>query len=161
MQHAFHRNTLYSGTMSRHLGPWGLPLGAARRAVFAALGCVMVLLGIIGAFVPLMPTTIFLILAAWCFARSSPRLEAWLLDHPRFGPVLRRWREEGAIPRKAKWMACGGMAAGYALFLISAHPGLPLAALVAAALIGSAVYVVSRPEPRQAAEQAQGPAARK
>ncbi len=51
----------------------------------------MVMLGFIGALVPLMPTTIFLILAAWFFARSSPRLEAWLMHHPRFGATLRNW----------------------------------------------------------------------
>ncbi len=76
----------------------------------------MVALGFIGAFLPVMPTTIFLILAAGCFARSSPSLEAWLLHHPRFGTPLRQWREQGAISRKGKAYAAAGMAAGYASF---------------------------------------------
>ena len=70
------------------------------RLGWLALGCLFVGLGMIGAVLPLMPTTIFLILATGCFARSSPRLEAWLLNHPRFGPTLRDWRERGAILRR-------------------------------------------------------------
>lgn len=120
------------------------------RVAFVCLGCLMLALGIIGAFLPVMPTTIFLILAAWCFGKSSPRLEAWMLDHPRFGPGLRRWREEGAVPRKAKLMAVSGMSLGYALFWIEAKPGLPLASVVAVFMVSAAIYVVSRPEPREA-----------
>ena len=71
------------------------------RASWLALGLFFVGLGIIGAILPLMPTTIFLILAAGCFARSSPRLEKWLLDHKVFGPTLRAWRADGAISRRA------------------------------------------------------------
>jgi uncharacterized membrane protein YbaN (DUF454 family) len=94
-----------------------------------------------------MPTTIFLILAAWCFARSSPALEAWLLDHRKFGPPLRAWRQQGAISRPAKCMACTGMATGFVLFWMGAHPSVWLAVLVAALLLASALYVVSRPHP--------------
>lgn len=117
------------------------------RLVWLAAGLACVALGFIGALVPLMPTTIFLILAAGCFARSSPRLEAWLLDHPRFGPTLRAWRAKGAISHRAKAMACTGMATGYGLFWCGAHPHWPLAIGVGAVMAGCAVYVLSRPSP--------------
>ncbi|MBB6012375.1 hypothetical protein HNR59_001720 [Aquamicrobium lusatiense] len=117
-----------------------------RRSWFFAAGVVMLALGVIGAFLPVMPTTIFLILAAWCFGRSSPRLEARLLDHPRFGPVIRDWREYGTIPRRAKCMACSGMALGYGLFWIGARPSFSLAMLVAAPMLLCAAWMVMRPE---------------
>lgn len=122
------------------------------RFMFFGLGCLMISLGVIGAFLPVMPTTIFLIIAAWCFGKSSPRLETWMLDHPRFGPGLRRWREEGAIAPRAKLMAVSGMTFGYALFWIEAKPGLLLAGLVTVFMLGAAAYVVSRPKPRDADE---------
>lgn len=131
------------------------PLVAARRAGLIALGCLMLLLAVIGALLPVMPTTIFLILAAWFFGRSSPRLEAWMLSHPRFGPVLRNWREQGAMPHRAKWLACGGIAFGYVLFFLSAHPGLWLAIGVAALMAGCAVWIVMRPEVKEAARAAE------
>ena len=81
-----------------------------RRWAWTAAGALMVLLGIIGAMLPVMPTTIFLILALACFSRASPRLEHWLLQHPRFGPPLRQWREHRAVSRRGKTMACLGMA---------------------------------------------------
>lgn len=118
------------------------------RAVWLALGFLFVALGIIGALLPLVPTTIFLILAAGCFARSSPRLEAWLLGHPQFGPTLRAWREDGAIGPRAKIMACSGMALGYAVFWWSARPGLTVYLLVGLAMAGCAAFVLSRPTPR-------------
>jgi len=115
------------------------------RTLFLVLGLVFTALGVVGAFLPLLPTTVFLILAAGCFARSSPRLEAWLMDHAQFGSTLRAWREHGAIPRPAKVMACAGMALGFVVFFITVHPGAWLALIVAAALGACAVFVVSRP----------------
>ncbi len=122
-----------------------------RRAIYLAGGIGFTGLGIVGAFLPLLPTTIFLILAAACFARSSPRLEAWLLDHPQFGPTLRAWRENGAIPTRGKILACLGMAGGFVGFYTFGHPRPWLAALVAVGLAACAAFVVSRPAPPPAA----------
>jgi uncharacterized membrane protein YbaN (DUF454 family) len=116
-----------------------------KRPVFFAAGGLLVAIGFVGAFLPVLPTTPFLILAAACFARSSPRVEQWLLNHRQFGPVLRSWREHGAIPRKAKLLACSGMTVGYAWFLWGSAPSLPLAAGVAALMLGAAAYVLTRP----------------
>ncbi|HEX7823228.1 MAG TPA: YbaN family protein [Sphingobium sp.] len=117
------------------------------RTAWLLLGLFCVGLGIIGAILPLMPTTIFLILATGCFARSSPRLEAWLLEHRRFGPTLVAWRAERAIGPRAKIMACTGIAIGFALFVWRAHPGPLLAIGTAVGMAACALYIVTRPVP--------------
>lgn len=76
-----------------------------RKPVYRALGVLSVLLGMIGVVLPLLPTTPFLILAAFFFARSHPEWEARLLADPRVGPAIRAWRERGAIPLLAKRLA--------------------------------------------------------
>ncbi|MCX2695374.1 YbaN family protein [Ochrobactrum chromiisoli] len=121
------------------------PVSAGKRIVYLCLGLLMLALGIVGAILPVMPTTIFIILAAWFFARSSPKFEARLLADPRFGPMIIKWRERGAIPTKAKLYACLGMAFGYGMFWWGAQPGPWLAIGVAIFMLGSAAYVLSRP----------------
>jgi uncharacterized protein len=120
-------------------------MNKTKRTIYFALGWIMVALGFIGLLLPVMPTTIFLIFAAWCFGQSSPRFEAWLLEHPVFGPTLVKWREHGAIPIRIKWIACGGMAFGYASFYYFIRPSPLLAGFVAIFFIASAAYVLSRP----------------
>ncbi len=115
------------------------------RRVYLVLGFVFIALGFVGAFLPVLPTTPFLILATSCFARSSPRLENWLLSHPRFGPALRVWRERGAIPLKAKLLALAGISAGFLLFWIGSAPGPILTASVGALMLVGLVYVFTRP----------------
>ncbi|NRD89353.1 DUF454 domain-containing protein [Sphingopyxis sp. BSNA05] len=119
------------------------------RMFWLGVGLLLLGVGFVGAFLPLLPTVDFLILALACFARSSPRLEAWLLNHPRFGPGLRAWREERAISRKARITAWCGMAFGYGLFLFAARPDWLPASLVGIAVLASALWVASRPLPRQ------------
>lgn len=76
-----------------------------RRTGLWVGGVVSTALGFVGIFVPGLPTTPFLILAGWCFARSSPRLHAWLLSNRFFGPSLRQWGESRTIPLRAKRQA--------------------------------------------------------
>ncbi|KQX25324.1 MULTISPECIES: YbaN family protein [unclassified Sphingomonas] len=120
--------------------------GPIKRWGWFALGWVMVALGFIGALLPIMPTTIFLILAAGCFSHSSPRFERWLLDHRWFGPPIRRWRASGAIPRNAKIVAIVSMAGGYGVMLLTAKPAWWIALVVAGGLLASAAYVATRPD---------------
>lgn len=75
------------------------------RGAFTCLGVFFVVLGVIGLFVPVWPTTIFLILAAWAFKRGCEPLEQWLLQHPRFGPSLRDWQEHRSIRLRTKCLA--------------------------------------------------------
>lgn len=82
------------------------------RPLYLAGGLTFVALGAIGAVLPILPTVPFLLLAAFCFARSNPAWEQRLLDHPQYGPSLRNWRERRAIARPAKVAAIGAMAVG-------------------------------------------------
>jgi hypothetical protein len=75
------------------------------RWAFLGLGFGFVGLGTVGAVVPVMPSTIFFILALWAFKRSSPRFELWLLTHPVVGATLRDWDEHRAIRRRTKVVA--------------------------------------------------------
>lgn len=79
------------------------------RIVYFILGCIFLALGIAGYFLPLLPGTINLILAAGFFGRSFPRLERWILEHPRLGPPVRDWRKDGSISRKHKMLAISMM----------------------------------------------------
>ena len=113
------------------------------RSLYLIAGLVALALGAIGLFLPLLPTVPFIILAAFCFARSSQRLEAWLLAHPRYGPPIHAWRERGAISRRGKRAAYAAFALSILLsFLLLAWPWMLLP--VAAALV-SGSWIATRP----------------
>lgn len=120
------------------------------RPLFLVAGVVLTVVGVIGLVTPGWPGTIFLILAAGCFARSSPKLEAWLLGHPRLGPSVVAWRENGAIPRKIKYIAIGSMVVSFVIVLLI-NLSLVWTVIVGVSLLGSALYVGSRPEGPKAA----------
>ncbi|MCX8999584.1 YbaN family protein [Rhizobiaceae bacterium BDR2-2] len=115
------------------------------RLAYLGFGWLMVAIGAVGVVLPGLPTTPFLIVAVWCFARSSERFERYLIEHPTYGPTLRAWREKGAIPRRAKILSVAMMSVSFPIFLLTAHPSLLFAAIVAAFMLAGAAYVLSRP----------------
>ena len=117
---------------------------AAVRLLYRTLGLAMVGLAIAGVFLPLLPTTPFLLVAAWAFARSSPRLNAWLWGHPRLGPFLRGWEERRAIPRSAKLLALAGVSSGWGVLAWSGAKPVVLAVSGGFLLLVLA-WVLSRP----------------
>jgi uncharacterized protein len=120
--------------------------GRATRLALAALGWAAVGLATLGVFLPVLPTTPFLLVAVWAFAKSSPRMRVWLYEHPRFGGFLRDWRDEGAIPLRGKIAAVAGMtAAWHIVFFTTDKPWVPIA--VGGCLAAVALYVVTRPGP--------------
>jgi len=115
-----------------------------RRVFYLCCGFLSLGLGAVGAFLPLLPTVPFVILAAFCFARSSPTLEARLLEHRLFGPHIRAWREKGAISRKGKNAALAAFAFSVVLALLfSPFPWFLVPVL--AAMIGG-TWIWTRPE---------------
>lgn len=83
----------------------------ALRAAYLVAGFACVGIALLGVVLPVLPTTPFLLLAAACFARSSDRFYAWLINHRSFGPLVREWREHRSIPYRTKLLAIGLMAA--------------------------------------------------
>ena len=112
----------------RHPARW-------RRVPWLVAGALSLLLGIIGIFVPLLPTTPFVLLAAACFSRGSSRCERWLLSHPRFGPMVRDWRDYRAVPLRAKQLATVMMAFGSASAWVALPRWYWLPALCCAAVL--------------------------
>ena len=108
-----------------------------KRQLYLCAGLLAVALGTIGIFLPLLPTVPFMILAAFCFARSSPALEARLLNDPRYGHHLVAWREKGAISRRAKWSATMAFGVSIAIgFIALAWPYSMVPLGVAIACLG-------------------------
>lgn len=124
--------------------PWA-PLSALRRAAYLALALLSLALGIAGAFLPVLPTTPFVLLAAWAAARSSPRLLHWLEHHTVFAPMIRDWRQGGVVSRRAKWMATLMMSASGAYLLWSRHPRWAAWAAIACMAV-VALWLWRRPE---------------
>ena len=118
----------------------------SKRYVLIGIGVLSLALGLVGIVVPLLPTTPFLLLSAICFANSSPRLHAWLIDHPRLGPPIRAWQQHHAISRTAKSM--GSVSMGIVL-LAGWWAGVPawILWLQAIALLGVSLFLWTRPEP--------------
>jgi len=119
-----------------------------KRVLLIIIGLSALAIGAVGIFVPLLPTTPFVLVAAIAFANSSDRLHQWLLDHDVFGPLIINWREHGAISRSTKIVSILSMAAIVVISLLLAVPTHVL--VIQALVLGiSASFILSRPLPPQ------------
>lgn len=116
----------------------------ASRPLWLMAGLIATGLAIAGTVLPLVPTTPFLLLASFAFARSSPRLHAWLADHPSFGRLIKNWRRHGSLDRGAKLAAVVAMGLMLMITWLGGLGGLVLAIQgVVLALV--ALFILTRP----------------
>jgi uncharacterized membrane protein YbaN (DUF454 family) len=125
----------------------------ARKIILMLSGILFVGLGILGAFLPLLPTTIFLILASACFVRSSERLNTWLTNHRYLGKYLRNYRDGGGMSVRAKFISIGMMWASIIVSLSLVRPGLVISLVFVAIAVAVSVHIATiKPKHRPAAD---------
>ncbi|MEM9695320.1 MAG: YbaN family protein [Myxococcota bacterium] len=111
------------------------------RWLFMALGFLFVGLGALGVVLPGLPTTPFMLLAAWMFSKSSPRFHAWLFHHRIFGPYVQQWERHRVIPLKAKLLSSSVMTITVILMFSSSRMPLVGAMATALACLGGALFI--------------------
>ena len=116
------------------------------KTIYLLAGLLSLLLGLIGAFLPILPTVPFILLAAFCFARGYPPLYHWLRDRSLFASVLQDWERERAVSRSAKRKALTMIALSFALALYFA-PSVWLKLLLLLIGFSVATFMATRPEP--------------
>jgi len=117
-----------------------------KRLWWKIAGIVALAAGIIGIVLPLLPTTPFLLLAAFCFDRGSPALHNWLISHAHLGPIIQNWRDHGAVPTSAKVIAVVFMAAAFfGGVYVELNPWV--LALQAVIFSSVALFLITRPSP--------------
>ncbi|MCT2539610.1 YbaN family protein [Sedimentimonas flavescens] len=114
------------------------------RVLWLIAGSISLGLGLLGVFLPLLPTVPFVLLAAFCFARSSERLHDWMLEHPKFGPAIADWRDRGAISARGKWAATISIVASLILAVVLGFPTKFLT-IQTIALAGVTLFIWTRP----------------
>lgn len=117
------------------------------RLFVLASGWLSLIVGIFGIFLPLLPTTPFVLLSAYCFSRSSPRLHQWLINQPRLGPMIQNWEQQGSISQNAKVTATVLIIGLFSLSLL--FLGLSLLFTIVLICTGASVlaYIWTRPLP--------------
>tara|TARA_B100001123_G_C15183893_1_gene976486 strand:+ start:620 stop:991 length:372 start_codon:yes stop_codon:yes gene_type:complete len=115
-----------------------------KRTFFLLLGWLCVCLAFIGIFLPGIPTTPFLLVALWAFAKSSKRFHSWLLNHKKFGPILQNWESHKVVPRKAKILMVILQIAAIVILHYSLN-NIIITIGVAILLMCVALYVISLP----------------
>ncbi len=114
------------------------------RTFWLLFGLTALAFGLAGVILPLLPTTPFVLLAAFCFAKSSPRLHDWLVSHPYFGPLIENWRRHGSIDRRTKRIAVLALAATFGISLaLGVAPWVLVTQAVVLTVV--AVFILTRP----------------
>lgn len=119
---------------------------AAFRLLWLLGGIVFVAVGAIGVVLPILPTTPFLLLAAFCFTRSSTKLHDWLLNHRSFGPLINNWDQYGSIDRRSKRVAIAVIVLSPVITILIGAPWWGLVAQIAV-LTAAATFILTRPDP--------------
>ena len=117
-----------------------------KQVLWLIAGGLSLILGIIGIVLPILPTTPFMLLATFCFARSSRRLHSWLINHPRFGPTIQNWHQYGAISKGAR---IGAVLTMIGVLLLSVILSFKLVIIIvqASVMLGAATFILTRPFP--------------
>ena len=123
-----------------------------KKIFWLVLGIIFLGLGIVGVVLPILPTTPFMLLATFCFAKSSKRLHSWLVNHRTFGPAIQNWHKHGAISKTAKTGAILTMAGVLILgFLLGLKSSLLI--IQAVVMVGAATFILTRPNPPESLAQ--------
>ena len=115
------------------------------RVALAVLGWVSLALGVVTLFVPLFPTTIFLLLAVWALSQSSSPGYHWLRAHPKLGPTMREWDEHGVIAPRAKMLAISGLVSSEGAVGFFSADDWTMPAVLGVVLVLVALYIATRP----------------
>ena len=115
------------------------------KPVYFLTGWVFVALGVIGAFLPAMPTTIFMLLALGCFAKSSPRFHGWLYHHRVFGPSLQLWEQHHVIPRTAKIISITMMSGSLVYIVFFTQQPVYVSIIAGLVMLYGAWFILSKP----------------
>ena len=115
-----------------------------KRFIWFSLGIIALVLGMVGVVLPLLPTTPFILLAAFAFARSSTRMHGWLINHKVFGPLIEDWNTHGAIRPRAKKAAVISLIAVFTISVLLRVSPLVLG-VQAVVLLASGIFIVTRP----------------
>lgn len=120
-----------------------------KKIIYLLLGHIFLMLGILGAFLPVLPTTPFLLLSAFLYSKSSPRLHNWLMSHKYLGPPLTDWHERGVIGIKAKIIATIMLVLVIVFRIATLEISIWVKGFVTVVLIGVLVFIWSRPSHRK------------
>ncbi|GAB4014250.1 MAG: hypothetical protein Fur0010_12160 [Bdellovibrio sp.] len=120
-------------------------IDSTKKTILIVVGITSLALGIVGIFLPLLPTTPFILLSAACFSRSSKRLHGWLLTRPHLGSIIRDWDQRGAISIKAKIISTIMIVALFSYTLIFVDVNLIIKSIVATIGVGILTFILSRP----------------